>query len=184
MHVTSGRSRLAFVILCSATLACNGSSRSGGAAPTANIALPASRVWVDQTSYRIEHTASSRRATIVIFFENGEPVTVYLPRCGDAGPLFRLDRLIDGRWRQSYSPVCQLVQAPPIQVEPGRTWTDTIRIVEPREPRPSRLVEAFNEPGDYRVVIGGARAFDSRAWKFSDFLPESVRASGTFRFRL
>lgn len=114
-------------------------------------ARPAIEVEADTVLMRTANYEMS--GTVVATYTNRTDRPVYLGTCGTPdNPGFTMDREAQGRWVLGYDPVCPLTAGPPLEVRPGESRTDTLRLRDNLRPNSYRNFQAPEVPGTYRIA--------------------------------
>lgn len=132
--------------------------------------------------------SDSVSGSVVATYTNRTSAPVYLGRCGTSRhPGVVLDKEIEGAWSLSYDPVCAMIGAPPLEVRPGESRTDTLPLWDYRLPHSYPNFKSPEIPGTYRIVYevydccstppgGGVR--------FGPPLPREGQVSEAFRIEV
>ena len=85
-------------------------------------------------------------------YTNPTDKTIYFVKCGYQQPAPVLQKYEGGEWINALGKVCDLILTPPVEVEPGETYTQTVVMWSSLRPNtyPSFGVEEI--PGTYRLV--------------------------------
>jgi len=142
---------------------------------------PTPLLQTEALSYLLERTELGYRATIPWTFRNETGAPVYLEHCdGDVRPLLEMDR--DGLWFPAWEPYRDACASPPIVIQPGATWADTLELFG--APPQSNVMPVFVFPeieGVYRLVWPRAYAtYDRLAGVPGELLPLEQRVSNRF----
>lgn len=114
-------------------------------------ARPAIETKSDTTVLRLFSERVS--GSVVATYTNRTSAPVYLGRCGTSHhPGFVLDKEVEGAWSLSYNPVCAMIGAPPLEVRPGESRTDTLPLWHFTLPQAYQNFNSPEIPGTYRIV--------------------------------
>jgi hypothetical protein len=138
-------------------------------------------VRIDRERYVFRYGFFGPEITIVSTFRAPKERPVYIVNCNGAMS-YGLQRLVDGKWIESWGAVTNSCLSEPIVIAAGGERSETIilrpgvgAVIYPREDR--KVIEA----GTYRVVWHGVLfSFDFNARPFGDALPVEQRASAPF----
>src|SRR5690606_5694753 len=106
----------------------------------------------DRLTYEIRRENDELRAEIPFTYTNRTGKTVFVVNCqGYAPPV--LERLVGGEWRPAWAAVTMSCLSPPIVIEPGETYKETL-VVYAAEPgtRKAPTFEVAEIEGIYRLV--------------------------------
>lgn len=156
------------------------------AAPTAINPAP---IQTEQRVYRLVRTPSETAPadklslTIVATYRNTDNRPVYVWRCGEAEPFVELEKWENGTWRPAYSPLCPLGSQSPIQVPPGASRTDTVRMMSYDSQTYYPRLDVGDESGTYRLSyrLYGSAQLVNGVRVLGDALEEDSRVSNEFR---
>lgn len=120
--------------------------------PDGAAARPAIEVGADTVA--IVRTANDELSgTMVATYTNRTDRPVYLGTCGIRdNPGFTMDKAVQGRWVLGYAPLCPLTAGPPLEVRPGESRTDTLRLRDILQPNFYRNFQTPEVPGTYRIA--------------------------------
>jgi hypothetical protein len=112
---------------------------------------PAIEVEVDTVVIR--SASDELSGMIVATYTNRTDRPVYLGTCDIRdNPGFTMDKKAQDRWVLSYDPICPLTAGPPLEVRPGESRTDTLRLRDSLRPNAYRNFQTPEVPGTYRVA--------------------------------
>lgn len=145
----------------------------------------ASPLRTDRTAYTLERTARGLEVDIPFTFTNTTGRTVYVVNCNGIAPPSLVKR--EGRdWVTAWSPAVPLCLSPPIVIEAGTTYADTLDVVAGApgsNVQPQFMVDEVE--GTYRLVWGGVvYDYDADRQGFGEPVPAELRVSNTFVLRL
>lgn len=185
-----GRVHAASVLgLASALVACTAHARrqaddllpAGAASRPPAVGSP-SMLTTDRRTYTLAAWRPRRARTVIrVTLRNSKGVPVYAARCGDGGPRFVLEQWDGAGWRRAYEPICALVLAPAIAVEPGEARDDTLAVVHGLDEQTYPRIQVTPVRGTYRVVYGLSTVYTPATQQLGDLLPIDMRASNTFQ---
>lgn len=134
----------------------------------------------DRTSYTLRPTDRGVEFSLPFTFVNRTGGRVYLVNCHGAYA-HRLEKAAGNEWIGAWSPVLPLCLSPPIVIETGDTFADTLHIFggDPSENvAPEFRVEEID--GLYRLVWSARSSYDPDAQGFGELLPLEQRISNAF----
>ena len=136
----------------------------------------------DRLTYEIRRENDELRAEIPFTYTNrtGKTVFVELP-----GTPAGSRKLVDGEWQLAWAAVTMSCLSPPIVIEPGETYKETL-VVYAAEPgtRKAPTFEVAEIEGIYRLVWHGlVHDYDQNRANFGDPLPLEERTSNAFVLR-
>ncbi len=168
-------------LLVLASLIVSGCSKTGQSPERAISGLP---IRPHKQTYTLVHSPTPLRASIVATYTNYGDRPVYLGRCGfSPEPHFVLEKNIGEDWTVAYSPICDMVLAPPFEVQPGEVRTDTLELYDFDSPNMYRYFRVHSIPGTYRIVY---KIYDCCPTKkggsprLGSLLPKTARVSYNF----
>ncbi|MGH7483948.1 MAG: hypothetical protein ACRELV_17495 [Longimicrobiales bacterium] len=167
------RSTTAATILLAALAACTAGNSDIDAPPMGDEPI--------RTGRQVYGFDGSNTITISATYTNDTGATVWLPRCGYEPPSWTLERQEDDAWVPAYAPVCLMVYAPPVAVEPGESVTHGLEVHGPDIDAEPRLREPID--GTYRLVYAINDADDpgQGGGPQPEALPTERRVSNGFR---
>ena len=123
--------------------------------------------------------------TIPYRFVNRSGSRVFLVNClGDVRP--HMDRRVGGRWVQAYAPLRLFCLSPPVIIEPGAEYSDTLNVhhrgemIDPSDPQ----AETPDLEGTYRLRWEIAlSSFDKDSYPFGEPIRLLFRFSNSFVLR-
>lgn len=119
--------------------------------PAGTDARPA--IVVEADTVVVRTTNDELSGTIVATYTNRTDRPVYLGTCAIRGkPSFTMDKEAHGRWVLGYAPVCPLTTDPPLEVRPGESRIDTLRLRDILRPSFYRSFQTPEVPGTYRIA--------------------------------
>lgn len=138
----------------------------------------------DALEYRLERSSIGVEATIRYTFTNATGGAVHLANCrGDVSP--NLERLEGSEWVTGWSPVRLLCASPPVVIEPGAEYRDSVHVIA--APFGSHAHPQFttgNATGVYRLVwFQAAGGSDIDGAPFGEPLALKDRISNAFVLR-
>ena len=113
-------------------------------------------IQTDQQVYAVVLDTTLNVDTLVlsipVSYTNPTHKTVYFVKCGYQQPAPVLQKYEGENWTNALGKVCDLVLTPPVEVEPGETYTQTVVLWSWLYPNlyPQFSVEEI--PGTYRLV--------------------------------
>lgn len=138
----------------------------------------------DRLTYEIRRENDELRAEIPFTYTNRTGNTVFVVNCqGYAPPV--LEKLVDGEWQLAWAAVTMSCLSPPIVIEPGETYKETL-VVYAAEPgtRKAPTFEVAEIEGIYRLVWHGlVHDYDQNRADFGEPLPLEERTSNSFVLR-
>ncbi len=129
--------------------------------------------------------------TIVATFRNRSASVADLDRCSHTPgtpPSFVLEKKVEGRWLPAYAPTCigAAVRSPsPDMVQPGESFTDTLKIIHHVNGRTYPRFRVTEIPGTYRLIYSVDRVVapssPSTRTSAREPLPKEARMSNEFQ---
>lgn len=182
-----GRRQGPFVARCAALAALVAAGCARPADPPAGAdARPAIELEADTVVVRTADDELS--GTLVATYTNRTGRPVYLGTCGTRdSPGFTMDKQVGGRWVLGYDPVCPLTAGPPLEVRPGESRIDTLRLRDILRPNFYRNFQTPEVPGTYRVAYTAhdcCRTAPGGGVRHGARLPREEHASEAFRIDL
>lgn len=150
--------------------------------PFASSAVDTPSIRTDRQTYVLRYESGVSDLRIRATFENlaGRPVLV--EKCGQAMPAFYLEKQVGDTWRSAYEPVCPRIVPVTVEVAPGSTYVDTVRVVSRQEPGGYPRFETDPVSGTYRLVYQVRWAEGSAGQRRpGDLVPLGSRVSNTFQ---
>lgn len=138
----------------------------------------------DRLVYELRRTDHELRAEIPFTYTNQTDATVYVVNCkGHAPPA--LEKLVDGVWVPAWSAVVPACLSPPIVIESGETYVDTLHVYAGLpETRVAPVFTVREIEGTYRLVWHDlVHDYDPDRPGFGVGLPLEQRVSNTFSLR-
>jgi hypothetical protein len=131
----------------------------------------------DGTTFRIYTDDRGRqRVDIPYSFANRTGGPVYLVNCNGEFSV-GLSRLVDDEWRSAWAYARQMCLSPPIVIEPGAVYRDTLRVVN----APEAALPRFDAvSGRYRFRWNDALSSYQDRLPFGEPLPLELRTSNEF----
>lgn len=111
-------------------------------------------IQTDQQVYAValDSTLNSLVLTIPVSYTNPTHKTVYFAMCGYQQPAPVLQKYERGEWTNALAKVCDLVLTPPVEVEPGETYTQTVVMWSSLRSNSYPQFGVEEIPGTYRLV--------------------------------
>lgn len=113
---------------------------------------PEPLLQTSELRYRVTKNRVGFAATIPFTYRNETGGAVYLANCdGDVRPMLQKQR--NGKWFDAWEPFRTRCQSPPVVIQPGATFADTLDLMG--APPGSNVMPAFVFPeieGVYRLV--------------------------------
>lgn len=139
-------------------------------------------IQTDRLEYRVRRTGQGQEVNIPFTYTNETGRTVYVVNCNGQAPPY-LEKQVDGQWVLAWAPVVPSCLSHPIEIRPGATYTDTLRVFAGRPKSntyPQFVVERVT--GTYRLVWSGlVHDYDAnRSQGFGEPVPEAGRISNSF----
>jgi len=129
-----------------------------------------------------EASVSDGRVTleVTVTYTNDSGEARYIALCTPQSLAFSLEKQVPGGWGHAYAPACPRMFLEPIQVPPGASHTDTVRILGFRS---GDAGPDFETPvsGVYRLATWVYRSWDLQHG--GELLPEEARVSNPFEIR-
>lgn len=145
----------------------------------------AAHFQTDSMLYTMTRTTQEYEAVVEMSYTNRRSDTVFVANCGGATAV-ALERRVNGRWQNAWSPAQFPCLSQPIVVAPGATRRFTLRVgagiaggpVEPKWP--------FTDvDGEYRVVWGQfLSSYSEGRQPLGNPIPSDQRVSNRFRIAL
>lgn len=145
--------------------------------------------WIqtDSDRYRLVQEGSFLRTKIPYVYTNDAGTTIYIVNCRGVFPQ-RLERREAGRWVGTYGNAVRDCLSPPIVIEEGDTYADTLVIsAGAYGSNISPQFDRADPTGTYRIVWGEGNvltSFDENAQPFGEPIPEEQRISNLFRLEV
>lgn len=142
---------------------------------------PQPLLQTSELSYRVTRNRIGFAATIPYTFRNETGVAVHLRNCdGDTRPMLQKRR--NGKWFDAWEPFLVRCESPPVVIEEGAVFSDTLHLVG--APPGSNVLPAFVFPeieGVYRLVwFQALRASPDSTGGDAGRLEERYRVSNPF----
>lgn len=135
----------------------------------------------DRLAYTLRRADGGLNAEIPFTYTNRTGNGVYVVNCNQSAPPI-LEKRIEGRWETAWAPVVLLCLSPPIVIEAGETYSDTLRVYGGDST--SDIYPRFRGEeveGTYRLVwLGVVHNYDPDRQGFGDELALEERISNTF----
>ncbi|MDB4952223.1 MAG: hypothetical protein JWM27_4872 [Gemmatimonadetes bacterium] len=133
--------------------------------------------------YRLAPDGPGWRLELAATYTNRTGRTVHLDGGGGMHPAFVLEKLQGDAWVPAFAPVSLLMAAPPLEVAPGASRTDTLVLLASRPGLGAPAFTVDSVPGTYRLVYAAyaSSTVESRAARLSDPLPVEACSSNPFR---
>lgn len=137
----------------------------------------------DRLAYDLDRDDLGFETEIPYAFTNRTGAAVYLVNCGGAWAL-RLDRKVGNGWEQAWGPVIPSCLSPPIVIEAGEVFSDTLRVWGSRPGRDAHPQWDVADPsGTYRIVwVAALSSFEDRV-PFGPQIPLEHRVSNAFHLK-
>ena len=127
-------------------------------------------VETEASSYRF----TDEEVTIGVLYRNEGKEAVYLDSCGESGVSYVLEKRVGDNWKVVFQPICQLIEMPPVEVEPGGVHAANVEIYNRENPDALPNLEVNKVSGEYRLVLS------IRSSGVGELLPEDRRVSNVF----
>ncbi len=134
-----------------------------------------------QRSYTLIPSNDGLATAIDYVFTNRTGGAVYIPNCNGAFPI-TLERKDGGEWREVWAPVLFACLSPPIVVEPGASFSDTLQVwgALPGASTPMQF-DREDPSGVYRMVWKDVvSSYDRDQYPFGTEIAKEYRVSNAF----
>lgn len=168
-------------VIATGALGCGDSS----VAPDSHAVTPVTRsatalFQTDSLAYTLRLGGNWYQGEIGVTFTNRTSAAVYIVNCGGATEL-RLEKLVDGQWRDFWAPVLFACLSAPITVPAGDTYRTRIGIAAGLPG--TNTAPQFASPditGEYRAVWTEVLSSYQDRLPFGEPLPLTARISNSF----
>lgn len=142
---------------------------------------PDAAIQTDRLSYTLRKAGSGFEVEIPYTFANPTGSRVYLVNCNQYVEAL-LERETNNGWGMGWAPAVNDCLSPPIIIEPGEVFRDTVRVHAARFGSNTYPQFQFEDPkGVYRIRWENAlTSFDPDQYPFGEPLPLDTRTSNRF----
>ena len=113
-----------------------------------------STIQTDQQVYAVtlDSALNALVLTIPLSYTNPTNKTVYFAKCGHQPPAPVLQKYENEEWTNALGKVCRLILTPPVEVEPGETYVQTVSLASSLRPNTEPRFSVKEIPGTYRLI--------------------------------
>lgn len=131
-------------------------------------------------TYLLDVVHQTWRTDIPFTYSNRSPRPYFLVNCGGLYAIW-LEKRVGESWAFEWGPVRTLCLSPVIRIEPGATFTDTLRVwaAFPGTNTVPRF-QSEDSAGRYRIVIETLGEYDEDHYPFGPTIPLEQRVSNEF----
>lgn len=141
-------------------------------------------IQTESLAYDLRSDGLGLRVEIGYVFTNRTGATVYLVNCRGAFAL-RLEREVEAVWRTAWGPVLNQCLSPPIVIESGATFVDTLHVWGgPPGSNSYPQFDTDDPSGTYRIVWEAALSSYQDRLPFGPQIPLEARISNRFTLRM
>jgi hypothetical protein len=142
-------------------------------------------IRTERTEYAVSRSGSSLVTSIGLSLTNGTEGPAYLATCNGVHPPV-LQKRVGDRWVTAYAAVVALCLGPPEVVEPGETFSYTLRVsAAPRGSNSYPQFEVDEVPGTYRLAWAVYRTWEPDGGRpgLGELFPREATVSNEFTLR-
>lgn len=141
----------------------------------------AAPLQTDRLEYEVRRADGQLSVAIPFTYRNETGRTVYVVNCKRQVPP-SLEKYVGGEWVHAWSPVVLDCLGPPIVIEPGATYADSLRVMAWKQGGNAYpQFEVAEVEGIYRLVWGPlVHDYDDRRQGFGEPVPLEERVSNAF----